>query len=75
MLDTIKELFKEGLGYTHTAGLLQQLGNMLNIVHAQYMKDEDGKNAAIDAICALLQSHKDVPVPASPAEPESSKAE
>jgi len=59
MLDKIKDLFKEGLEYTHTAGLLQQIANTLNIVHAQYMKDEAGKNAAIDAICEILQSHKD----------------
>lgn len=70
MLDAIKALFKEGLEYTHTAGLLQQIANITNIVHAQYMKDAgDGKNAAIDAICAILQSHKDVPVPAQAAAP------
>jgi len=61
MLDKIKDLFKDGLQYTHTAGLLQQLANLVNIVHVQYMKDEDGKNAAIDLICAILQSHKDIP--------------
>jgi|GEM_PF-1306842 hypothetical protein len=69
MLDKIKVLFKEGLEYTHTAGLLQQIANLLNIVHVQYMKDGDGKNAAIDAICELLQSHKDVPAPAAPVVP------
>jgi hypothetical protein len=58
MLDKIKNLFKEGLEYTHTAGLLQQIANITNIVNAQYMKDVDGKNAAIDAICEILQSHK-----------------
>ena len=64
MLDEIKNLFNEGLQYTHTAGLLQQIANIVNIVHAQYMKDGgDGKNAAIDAICAILQSHKDTPAP------------
>jgi hypothetical protein len=62
MLDNLKEYFKEGLGYTHTAGILQQLANLVNIVHVQYTKDSDAKNAAIDVICALLQSHKDVPV-------------
>jgi hypothetical protein len=61
MLDKIKNLFKEGLEYTHTAGILQQIANLTNIVHAQYMKDENGKNAAIDAICEILQSHKDKP--------------
>ena len=61
MLDMIKTLFKEGLEYTHTAGLLQQIANIVNIVNAQYMKEAEGKNAAIDAICAILQSHKDKP--------------
>jgi hypothetical protein len=61
MLDKIKNLFKEGLEYTHTAGILQQIANITNIVNAQYMKDSDGKNIAIDAICEILQSHKDKP--------------
>ena len=59
MLDQIKNLFKDGLQYTHTAGILQQIANLVNIVHGQYMKDDNGKNAAIDAICSILQSHKD----------------
>lgn len=64
MLDKLKDLFKEGLGYMHTSGILQQMANILNMVNAQYMKDADAKNAAIDVICALLQSHKDKPVEA-----------
>jgi hypothetical protein len=63
MLDKLKELFKEGLGYTHVAGLLQQLANITNIVNAQYMRDGDAKNAAIDVICEMLQAHKDKIVP------------
>jgi hypothetical protein len=63
MLDKIKSLFKDGVEYTHTAGLLQQIANIVSIVHVQYMKDADGKNAAIDHICDLLQSHKDVVAP------------
>jgi hypothetical protein len=63
MLDDLKNLFKDGLQYTHTAGVLQQLANLTNIVNAQYMKDGDAKNAAIDVICAMLQSHKDIPAP------------
>lgn len=73
MLDKLKDLFKDGLGYTHTAGILQQVSNLVNIVHTQYTKDGDAKNAAIDTICALLQSHKDVPV-AAPSDPEAHKA-
>jgi hypothetical protein len=59
MLDKLKELFKEGLGYTHVAGILQQVANIVNIVNVQYVKDSDAKNLAIDIICELLQSHKD----------------
>lgn len=60
MLDQIKDLFKDGVQYTHTAGLLQQIGNVVNIVNVQYMKEDEGKNIAIDLICQILQSHKDV---------------
>lgn len=60
MLDKIKELFKEGLGYTHVAGLLQQLANITNILNVQYMKDGAAKNEAIDHVCAMLQSHKEI---------------
>ena len=63
MLDKLKELFKEGLGYTHVAGILQQVANIVNIVNVQYVKDVDAKNLAIDLICGLLQSHKEAPVP------------
>lgn len=71
MLDQLKDLFKEGLQYTHTAGLLQQLANLTNIVHAQYMKDgSNSKNTAIDLICEILQSHKDLIVPEHPESPK-----
>jgi hypothetical protein len=66
MLDELSKLFKEGLQYTHVAGILQQVANLTNIVSAQYMKDGSGKNAAIDLLCNILQSHKDVPVVVAP---------
>ena len=62
MLDNLKQLFRQELQYAHTAGILQQVSNLVNIVQGQYMKDGDAKNAAIDIICNLLQSHKDVPL-------------
>lgn len=61
MLDDLKDLFKEGLEYTHVAGLLQQMSNVTNIINVQYMKDGNAKNAAIDIICSLLQKHKVAP--------------
>ena len=66
MLDELKSLFNESLQYTHTAGLLQQIANIVNIVNTQYMKDVDAKNTAIDLICQLLQSHKDAPAAQQP---------
>jgi hypothetical protein len=66
MLDDIKDLFRDGLQYTHTAGILQQVANLINIVQTQYMKDEDSKNTALDLICKLLQSHKDVTITNNP---------
>jgi hypothetical protein len=62
----MKDLFKDGLQYTHTAAALQQIAQLLNIVNAQYMNEGDAKNTAIDLICQILQSHKDAPVAAQP---------
>ena len=61
MLDELKNLFKDGLQYSHMAGLLQQVGNLVNIIGTQYMKDGDAKNTAIDLLCHMLQTHKDAP--------------
>jgi hypothetical protein len=74
MLDKLKDLFKEGLGYTHVAGILQQVANIVNIVNVQYVKDVDAKNLAIDLICDLLQSHKDIPVITLPSAVEAKNA-
>ena len=71
MLDVLKELFKDGLQYTHTAGVLQQVANLVNILGIQYVKDGDAKNAAIDVVCQMLQSHKEVVPAAAPAAPAS----
>jgi hypothetical protein len=68
MLDTLKNFFKEGLEYTHTAAVLQQVGNLLQVFNGVYMKGENDKNAAIDVVCNILQSHKDQPI--SPIVPE-----
>ena len=64
MLDELKNLFKDGLQYTHVAGILQQVANIVNIVNPQYTKDSEAKNTAIDVICQILQSHKDFIAPA-----------
>lgn len=60
MLDDLKDLFREGLEYSHTAGILQQLANLTNILSTQYMKEGSARNDAIDIVCGMLQKHKDV---------------
>jgi hypothetical protein len=60
MLDDLKALFNKELQFPHTAQILNQLGNVLSMIQVQYLKDQDAKNTAIDVICQILQSHKDV---------------
>lgn len=62
MLTELQNLFKDGFKYTHVAGLLQQMANLVSILNNDFMKEPTGKNAAIDALCLMLQSHKDQPV-------------
>ena len=61
MLDSLKDLFNKEFQCSHIAGILQQVGNLVNILQRQFLKDHDSKNAAIDLICSMLQSYKDVP--------------
>lgn len=71
MLDVLKELFKDAFQYTHTAGVLQQIANLVNMLSVQYTKDSDAKNAAIDVVCQILQSHKDTKPAVEPEQPKS----
>ncbi len=59
MLDILKNCFKE-LPFVHFSAVLSNLSQILQIVGTEYTKDGDAKNAAIDAICEILQSEKDV---------------
>lgn len=65
MLDKIFNLFKADFQLGHTAALMNHIANIVNIFRVDFMKDSDAKNAAIDALCELLQQQKDKPaVPA-----------
>jgi hypothetical protein len=66
MLDTIFNLFKEEFKLGHTAALMNHLANIANIFRVDFMKDGDAKNAAIDALCDLLQAQKDKPAADQP---------
>lgn len=61
MLDNIVNMFKKELQLGHTAALINHVANIVNIFRADFLKDADSKNAAIDAVCELLQQQKDQP--------------
>lgn len=61
MLDQIFSLFKKQYQLGHMSALMGHISNVINIFHQDFLKDADAKNAAIDALCELLQQHKDQP--------------
>lgn len=66
MLEDIKNLFKKEFQLSHVAVLLNQMHQMLSVFRADFMSDANEKNAAIDALCKLLQDQKDPVTPAIP---------
>jgi RNA binding exosome subunit len=68
MLDKIKSLFKPEYQFSHMSALVGYIGNVISVLSENYTKDKDSKNAAIDAICELLQAHKDQPEQSSEAQ-------
>lgn len=59
MLDQLQACFKKDFEFSHIAGLIQHIANIVAIVKVEYTKDGDAKNAAIDTVCQILQSYKD----------------
>jgi hypothetical protein len=67
MLENLKDLFKKEFQLSHVAALLNQVHQLVSVFRADFMKDKDSKNAAIDTLCQLLQEQKDpVVVPTVP---------
>ncbi len=58
MLDILQSCLKKEFQFSHMAGLINHLGNIIAIVQADFTKDQDAKNAAIDAVCQILQGYK-----------------
>jgi hypothetical protein len=61
MLDFIRGLFKKEFQLVNTANITAYLHNIISLVEQQYTNDQNAKNAAIDAVCKLLQEYKDKP--------------
>lgn len=51
---------------THFKSILQSVENVLMLVEEDYFKDQNIRNAAIDAITEILQAHKVAVVTATP---------
>jgi hypothetical protein len=59
MLDALKSYFKPECQFGHMAALLQNLGNVMQIVKTDFMLTVEAKNAAIDAICQIIKENKE----------------
>jgi hypothetical protein len=59
MLDALKALFLKETSLGAMGHIFSTVEELLVIVGEDYLKDKSTKNAAIDAICQLLQQHKD----------------
>lgn len=61
MLQIIMDAIKGELGFLHFSNITGGLASLINLIGTDYMKDGNARNAAIDAICQILQSHKTPP--------------
>lgn len=59
MLDFIRHLFKKEFQLLNTANITAHLNQIIKLVEQEYTNDKNAKNAAIDAVCKLLQEYKD----------------
>jgi hypothetical protein len=68
MLKEILSIFKSNS--LNRVNLISQIAaNVIGAFEKEYAQDHNAKDAAIDTLVALLQSHKSTAVPAVPAEP------
>lgn len=59
MLDELKNCFKNEYQFSHMAGIMNHLANILAIVRLDYVADKESKNKAIDKICEILEAYKE----------------
>lgn len=65
MFENLIALLKSEFGAMHVTKLAVSVANLVSMVDASVLKDGSTKNAAIDALISMLQSHKD-PVTTTP---------
>lgn len=59
MFDKLFDLFLPENRMIAMYNLASSLRSLINLFDEEYLKDKDSKNAAIDAIIAILEKHKD----------------
>lgn len=62
MLDSLLLLVKNaGVNqpFLHVGNILATVENLAKMIGTEFLQNGDAKNAAIDSLIALLQSHKD----------------
>ncbi len=59
MLDNLLKMIKDERGIGHMGEILAQVERLALYLGEDYLKDKNMKNAALDAICQILQDQKD----------------
>jgi len=60
MLDKIFAALKDDINpIEHMSSIISTVASLATYFTEDYVKDKDSKNAAIDAICEMLQTYKD----------------
>lgn len=62
MFDKIWDSLKDDVALGHFATVVHATESLISYFQISYMKDEDARDAAIDALCQFLQSQKTVKV-------------
>nr|CAB4126374.1 hypothetical protein UFOVP88_30 [uncultured Caudovirales phage] len=60
MFNAIWNALKDDLGMDYMSRIMNDAATLMHNFQLDYFKDKDAKNAAIDAMCEILQQHKDV---------------
>ena len=58
MFDTIFNAIKAELGIGHLSDIVSSFSSLVSLFGSEYMKDGNARDAAIDALCQILQQHK-----------------
>jgi len=58
MWNTLYNLFKKEHCASSIRDIANEIGSLMFIVQKEYLKDENSRDIAIDAICEIIQTHK-----------------